>query len=238
MKLLLLETSGSAGSVALAVGDDVRERPIRSAREQTASVLPAVDALLNEAGIRLTDLDAIAFGRGPGSFTGLRVSAAIAQGLATAAGIGLLPVSSLAALAQRVWRERQADHVLACVDARMGDVYWAGFGMRDGLAVVIDEERIGLPDTVTAPSAPAGAGWIAAGSGFSTYRDTLAAVTAGAAAVLEGLEPSARDLLPQAGHDFAAGRITTPRAALPVYLREQGAWRKPSHNVPGSVTKL
>ncbi len=235
MKLLALETSGSAGSVVLAMGDDVRERPILSAREQTASVLPAVDALLNEAGVRLTDLDAIAFGRGPGSFTGLRVSAAIAQGLATAAGIGLLPVSSLAALAQCVWRQHQAGHVLTCVDARMGDVYWAGFRIRDHLAVLVDAERIGVPESVTAPDEP---GWIAAGSGFSAYRDTLAAVTAGATAVFEVLEPSARDLLPQARHDFAAGRIATPRAALPVYLREKEAWKKPSHNVPGSVTKL
>ncbi len=235
MKLLALETSGSAGTVALAVGDEIREHAIRSAREQTASVLPAVDALLADAGLRLADLDAIAFGRGPGSFTGLRVSAAIAQGLAAAAGLPLLPVSSLAGLAQRLWREHEADRSLLCVDARMGDVYWGEYEIRDGLAVPVGDERISPPQDVRPPS---GAGWVIAGSGVAAYREVLAEITQSAAGVFEALEPAARDLVPLAQHDFAAGRTVAPEQALPVYLRGQDAWKRPSQNSPASVTKL
>jgi tRNA threonylcarbamoyladenosine biosynthesis protein TsaB len=229
MKLLALETSGSAGTVALAIDEDIREQTIRSAREQTASVLPAVDALLADAGITLADLDAITFGRGPGSFTGLRVSAAIAQGLAAATGLRLLPVSSLAALAQRLWREHHAERALLCVDARMGDVYWGEYELRDGLAIAVGDERISPPQDVLAP---AGAAWVAAGSGLATYRDALAHVTQSAVAVFDDLEPLARDLVPLARHDLAAGRTVAPEQALPVYLRGQDAWKRPSRNGP------
>ena len=105
MNLLALETSSSVGSVALETPAGVVVREIATPREQTEQILARTDELLRLAGIALADLDGIAFGRGPGSFTGLRVSVAVAQGLAAVDGIPLLPVSSLLCLAQRAWRE-------------------------------------------------------------------------------------------------------------------------------------
>ncbi|HEU4618618.1 MAG TPA: tRNA (adenosine(37)-N6)-threonylcarbamoyltransferase complex dimerization subunit type 1 TsaB [Gammaproteobacteria bacterium] len=125
MRLLAIETSSAVGTVALACGIDIAEREIPTPREQTQRLLPLVEALMSEAGLRFADLDAIAFGRGPGSFTGLRIAAATAQGLALGADLPVAPVSSLQALAERAAREHGASCVLTCVDARMGEVYSA-----------------------------------------------------------------------------------------------------------------
>ena len=128
MNLLGLETSSTVGSVAVETPGGVLVREIATPREQTAQILALIDELLREAGIGLPDLDGIAFGRGPGSFTGLRVSVAVAQGLAAVAGMPLLPVSSLLCLAERAWREHGCERALVCVDAHMGEVYWAVSG--------------------------------------------------------------------------------------------------------------
>ena len=137
MKLLAFETSSRTGSVALHVDGTVRQESIATPREQTEQLLPLTAGLLNGAGLALRDLDAIAFGRGPGSFTGLRIAAAVAQGLGLATGLPLLPVSSLAAAAQGLWRTHGSSNTLVCADARMGEVYWAAFDVHgDALAGV------------------------------------------------------------------------------------------------------
>ena len=152
MKLLAFETSSREGSVALHVDGAVRQALIDTPRKQTEELLPLATKLLDSAGLSLRELDAIAFGRGPGSFTGLRIAASAAQGLGMATGLPLLPVSSLAATAQGMWRTRGASSTLVCVDARMGEVYWAAFEMRDGLAHLVGAERITSPEEVSAPS--------------------------------------------------------------------------------------
>lgn len=222
-KLLAIETSSAAGCVALESGGDVRERVIPTVRDQTRLMLPLVDALLDEAGLSLDALDAIVFGRGPGSFTGLRVAAAIAQGLGLASGRPLLAVSSLAALAQRAWREHAIDHSLTCVDARMGEVYWAEYRIDNGLAICVGDERLGAPETVVAPVSR---GWSAVGDGFLAHAEALATSTDQAAQVLTALTPAARDLLPRARADLADGRGLNPQAAQPVYLRGADAWKQ------------
>ncbi|HEY8521801.1 MAG TPA: tRNA (adenosine(37)-N6)-threonylcarbamoyltransferase complex dimerization subunit type 1 TsaB [Gammaproteobacteria bacterium] len=223
MKLLAIELSSAVGSVALAVDGRVAERTIHSPRAQQALVLPLVDELLREAGLEPRALDAVAFGRGPGSFTGLRIAAAVAQGLGLAARLPLLPVSSLAALAQRAWREGGVEAALTCVDAHMGEVYWAAYAIEDGVAAPRGEERLGPPEAV---EPPAGGAWAAVGDGFAAHAAALAAVTARASRVWQDLRPAARDLLPRAERDLAAGRHTPPEEALPVYLRGAGAWGK------------
>jgi tRNA threonylcarbamoyladenosine biosynthesis protein TsaB len=222
MNLLALETSSATASVALSIDGRIRESSIASPREQTAKMLPLIGAMLQEAGLSLRALDAIVFGKGPGSFTGLRVAAAIAQGLAMSADRPVLAVSSLAALAQRVWHEWEIHHVLACVDARMSEVYWAQFAVLDGLAVLQGRERIGAASDVEAPVA---AQWAAAGSGFLAYGETLAPLSMLAERVAGDLEPRARDLLPQAQSDLEAGRFVPLDAVLPSYLRDANAWR-------------
>lgn len=245
-RLLALETSSPEGSVALACAGAIAERTVPTPREQTERLLPLVDELMSEAGLRLTDLDAIVFGRGPGSFTGLRIAAALAQGLALAAKRPVIAVSSLAALAERARREHGAQRVLTCVDARMGEVYWATYalpasavaaGAAAAAAAAVaaggapapfrleGEERLGAPETVTAP-APARRPWFAAGSGWARYAETLAPLLAEARGADPGLNPRARDLLPRAAADCAAGRLLSPAQALPVYLRSESAWRR------------
>jgi tRNA threonylcarbamoyladenosine biosynthesis protein TsaB len=225
MNLLALETSSSAGSVALAIEGRVRVRELGAPREQTQQILALTDELLGEAGIGLHDLHGITFGRGPGSFTGLRVSVAVAQGLAAVHGTPLLPVSSLLCLGEGAWRAHGCERALVCVDAHMGEVYWAVTERRGGVVSVAGDERLAAPAEVVAPE---GAAWCAVGSGFSAHARTLGHVLAAAARALPELKPAAVDLLPQAERDLAAGRVAAPTAALPVYLREHTAWRRSS----------
>ena len=227
MNLLGIETSGTIGSVALRTAAGVLVREIATPREQTERVLGLVDELLATAGTTLEALDGIAFGRGPGSFTGLRVCTAVAQGLSAGTGVPLLPVSSLLCLAERAWREWGCERCLVCVDAHMGEVYWAESARRDGVVRIVGPERLVAPADV-APLADAG--WAAVGSAFATPGPglALAAPLAAAAQVLATLQPSAQDLFPQAERDLAAGRGIDAVAALPVYLREHTAWRRSS----------
>jgi tRNA threonylcarbamoyladenosine biosynthesis protein TsaB len=223
VKLLGIETSGRVGSVALSVDGKVDSREIANAREQTERLLAVVDELLAGAGLEVARLDAIAFGRGPGSFTGLRVAAAVAQGLAAPARVPLLPVSSLLCLAQRAWRSARVEHSVACVDAHMGEIYWGEFELRNGMMCAAGSERLGSPSELAAPD---GSGWAAVGGGFAAQREALAAVLEKAQRALPELEPAAEDLFPAAAEALAAGRAAAPRDALPVYLREHTAWRR------------
>jgi tRNA threonylcarbamoyladenosine biosynthesis protein TsaB len=222
VKLLGIETSGRVGSVALSLDGRIDEREFATPREQTERLLAVVDELLAGAGLDLAGLDGIAFGRGPGSFTGLRVAAAVAQGLAAPARVPLLPVSSLLCLAQRALRSERVEHSVACVDAHMGEVYWGEFELRDGVLRAAGPERLGAPTELAPPSGS----WAAVGSGFAAQREALENVLARAQRALPDLEPAAQDLFPAAAEALAAGLAASPRDALPVYLREHTAWRR------------
>jgi tRNA threonylcarbamoyladenosine biosynthesis protein TsaB len=225
MNLLALETSSSVGSVAIETPAGVLVRELDTPREQTEQIIALTDELLRAAGISLPDLDGIAFGRGPGSFTGLRVSAAIAQGLAAVDHLPLLPVSSLLCLAERASREHGCERALVCVDAHMGEVYWASAARHDGVVAIVGDERLGAPTDVAPPAAVS---YCALGSGFAAHANVLAKIVHDAAGVFTKLTPSAVDLLPQAKRDLQAGRVGAAAAALPVYLREHTAWRRSS----------
>jgi tRNA threonylcarbamoyladenosine biosynthesis protein TsaB len=223
MKILGIETSSSVGSVALAIDGRIAAREMATPREQTEQLLTLVDALLVEAGIALRDLDVIAYGRGPGSFTGLRVAAAVVQGFAVVGEVPLVAVSSLRCLAQRAAREHGCERSLVCVDAHMGEVYFGEFVVEAGVAVPDGPERLGVPADVPAPVASS---WCAVGNGFASQAEALGPVAAGAAAVWPQLTPAAADLFPAAAQELAAGRTVLAEAALPVYLREHTAWRR------------
>jgi tRNA threonylcarbamoyladenosine biosynthesis protein TsaB len=223
LKLLGIETSGRGGSVALSIDGRVDCREFSTPREQTERLLAVIDELLRAAGLEVAGLDGIAFGRGPGSFTGLRVAAAVAQGLAAPTRVPLLPVSSLLCLAQGAWRLERVEHSVACVDAHMGEIYWGEFEVRGGALRAAGPERLGAPSEL-AP--PAGSDWVAVGGGFAAQREALAAVLAKAQRALPELEPAAEDLFPAAAEALAAGHAASPREALPVYLREHTAWRR------------
>ena len=206
MNLLGLETSSTVGSVAVETPGGTLVREIATPREQTAQILALIDELLREAGIGLPDLDGIAFGRGPGSFTGLRVSVAVAQGLAAVAGMPLLPVSSLLCLAERAWREHGCERALVCVDAHMGEVYWAHDASGAAASVgIAGDERLGAPSDVTPPAAVAAPAWFAVGSGFAAHADALAAVRQTAAQRPAGPRALGRRLVPP-GQTRSSGR--------------------------------
>ncbi|MFL2546342.1 MAG: tRNA (adenosine(37)-N6)-threonylcarbamoyltransferase complex dimerization subunit type 1 TsaB [Candidatus Rariloculaceae bacterium] len=223
MNLLAIETSSDVGTVALESDDGLRQERIETPREQTAKILPLIDELIDSAELTLTRLDAIAFGRGPGSFTGIRVAAAVAQGLGLSANLPLLPISSLAAVAQGAWRTQGQEHSLVCFDARMGEVFWAPFQIRGGLPELIGEERLSEPDAVCWPDSQA---WGAVGSGFDTYAARLAGQLEQATSVRGAVSPEAADLLPLARSQLKSGNSVPAPAAAPVYLRGQSAWSK------------
>ena len=215
--VLALETSTEDCSAALAAGGRVEARTLTAPREHTRHILGQVDELLGEAGLTAGDLDAVAFGRGPGTFTGVRVATALAQGLAVARGLPLLPVSSLAALAWTAWNAHRVSPVLAAMDARLEEVYWAMFEVGAEDLSVLHPESLSAPAELFAqlPSLPGG--WWGAGSGWALPGMRLAAGTG--AGVAPGLRPDAEAVLELALRDLRAGRAADFEQAQPTYLR-------------------
>ena len=220
MRLLALDTTEQACSAALWIDGAVSERYRLAAREHSRLILPMIEDLLGEAGLALTQLDGLAFGRGPGSFTGVRIATAVAQGLGLAADLPLLPVSSLRALAQGVARTVGRTRVLAAFDARMQEVYWGAYEAdAEGLMRPLGEERVGPPDAVTLPAGRED--WVLAGSALEPYGEALCqrlSLSPQADATVH-----ARDVATLGAADLAAGGGLPPEQAGPVYLRDQVA---------------
>jgi tRNA threonylcarbamoyladenosine biosynthesis protein TsaB len=228
VKLLAIDTATENCSAALWVDDRLTTRAQLLGRGHAAAILPMVDDLLREARLKLTGLDAIAFGRGPGAFTGVRLAASVTQGLAFGAGRPVVPVSDLQALAQRAIAQFGCQQVLACLDARMHEVYWAHFTRSEaGLARPAAAERVGRPDSVTAEAfrnpvsgSHSDGGLCGAGSGFAAYPE-LSQVLAGLSGhVHGGLFPRAEEIIRLAIPEVEAGRVFPPEQALPLYLRD------------------
>ncbi|MHB8744362.1 MAG: tRNA (adenosine(37)-N6)-threonylcarbamoyltransferase complex dimerization subunit type 1 TsaB [Sulfuricaulis sp.] len=215
MKILALDTSTEACSVALWTADSIVER-FELGSQHSERILPMVHDVLAEAGLGLKQLDAIAFGRGPGSFTGLRISAGVVQGLAFGADLPVLPVSSLAALAQGA----AALKVLAAFDARMNQVYWGAF-IRNSQDVVelSGAERVLTPNDIPIPI---DSGWIGAGSGWDQYSSVL--MQRFNDHVLEWRAqcfPRARFVAQLGALAYARGEALAAEQALPVYVRDE-----------------
>lgn len=218
MKILALDAATEACSVALYRDGDVDERFEVPGRGHAERLLPMTEALLQAAGLELRDVDAIAFGRGPGGFTGLRIAAGVAQGLASGSGRPILPVSNLAAVAAAAARAAGAGRVLACMDARMGQVYWATFDCRGHAPAMIGSEHLSAPEGV---ALPAGDAWFGAGHGFAAHPNLAARLGAALAGVDPAVLPRAADIARIAAADFAAGRVLPAARGLPVYLRDE-----------------
>jgi tRNA threonylcarbamoyladenosine biosynthesis protein TsaB len=250
VRVLAIDTATENCSAALLIDGNVQSREIEMERGHAERILPMIDVLLTEAGITLHDLDAIAFGRGPGSFTGVRLAVTVTQGLAFGANLGVVPVSDLRAVAQRAFRQDATlTRVLVCNDARMSEVYWACFERGgDGLARLEGEERVSKPSDVKLPP-----GWskaTPAGRGFIAYAEALRAAvptvtggvapidadapeaaaspkisvsTSGAPEDLLRLLPHAVDIARLSAPEVAAGRLIAAEAATPIYLRDNVA---------------
>ena len=242
IKLLALETATEHCSVAIwqrdAAGQvQILARRQHAPRQQTELILPMVDELLAESGLALTQFTAVAYSCGPGAFTGVRIAAAVAQGLAFGADLTVVPVSSLQTLAQAAYRQHGALAVLAAFDARMQEIYAGAYALdADGLMQAITPEVAGAPATLpaalvaawaahlaaqTGGSATAG---VAAGSGWATYGDSLAQTFA-VQQIYADLAPDAEDVATLAAAAVQAGKAVAPELALPVYLRDD-VWKK------------
>jgi len=219
MKLLAFELSTEACSVALHVDGQVRERFEVAPRRHAALALPWAEVLLAEAGIARSQLDAIALGRGPGAFTGVRLAIALAQGVALALDRPLVPVSTLQALAMHA--PAGTDDVLAAIDARMGEVYVARYSRGEGGLRLQGSEQVLAPAGV---SVPAGLRCHGVGTGFAAGDGALRVHLADA---LTGVDaealPRASDVLAIAVPLFVAGGAVAPERVEPAYLRDNVA---------------
>lgn len=213
MKLLALDTATELCSAALLIDGQMTTREVETDRGAAEQILPMVDSLLSEAGLSLRALDGVAFGRGPGGFTGVRLAASVTQGLAFGAGLPVIPISDLAAVARRAFDlEPTAARVLVCNDARMQEVYWAYFDRgTDGSVVLDGEEQVGPAGSVSVSAAPA----LGAGRGFRVYPELGSRVFRAEALLL----PRALEIATLA---LSAPRLP-PEQAIPVYVRDDVA---------------
>ncbi len=236
-RILAIDTSGAACSVALMQEQVIDQRFELAPRDHTRLILPMVDDLLQQHALELSQLDAIAFGRGPGSFTGLRISAAVVQGLAFGAGLPVLGVSSLAAMAQAMYEQFAADTgtlALVCMDARMGEVYFGCYNRSgDGVALCGDEQLLRPADLQLSPVLAGGKTATLLGSGWQ-YGELIPGFSS------SGLAPPMLEALPQARYIAQLGKLLWQRGEVisadqvePVYLREQVAWKKAGYKASG-----
>ncbi len=273
MKLLAIDTSTDACSAALWLNGEVRQRYQVAPREHGQLILPMIESLLAEAGLALTQLDTLAFGRGPGGFTGVRIANSVIQGLAFGADLPVVPISSLAALAQGAYTEMGTPQILAAIDARIGEVYWGAYraaqgcasvaggttpgataaqgraiakgsasavgagcagaaATENGLVTLVDKEIVCPPQQVPQPLThdldyDLTGEWFGVGNGWHTYAQTLKAHLGEAVTAWDGQHyPQARHLARLAADAYHRGLAVSAEQALPVYLRDEVAWKK------------
>ena len=202
-KLLAFDTSTETMFIAVANGEQLWQHKGEGGAKTSATLIPAIMALLREANVQLADLDAIVFGRGPGSFTGLRTACSVAQGLAFGANVKVLPIDTLLAVAEDARFEHGVDHVLAVLDARMGEVYSATYAFAAGQWHVESDIQLGRPDALHIPQNVAAVGNFAPAN--------LAAM------------PTATAMLRLAPAMLSAGKAVPADQALPLYVRDKVA---------------
>lgn len=248
--ILAIDTSTEACSAALLLADDTEPR-VRSAetpRAHAELILPMVESLLAECNLALKELAAIAFARGPGSFTGVRLAASVTQGLAYGAGLPVVPVSTLAAVALAAFEcDRTATHVLVCNDARMGEVYWAIFDRE--LTLWSAGEQVSPPGDVRPPgdgqpsgdmwSSSRSTRWALAGHGLAAYpeiierwREALALQDDARITHIDATRlPSAREVALLGRRGLEAGEAISPMQAAPIYVRDRVTEPKAEHKI-------
>ncbi|MGM0520479.1 MAG: tRNA (adenosine(37)-N6)-threonylcarbamoyltransferase complex dimerization subunit type 1 TsaB [Pseudomonadota bacterium] len=230
LHLLALDASSSACSAALLRRDGDRETCLArfemTPRAHTRRLMPMVNDVLAEAGVTPAQLDAVAFGRGPGSFTGLRIAAGTAQGLAFGLDRPLIGVSTLEALALQAHRRFHYRYVATAIDARMGEIYAAAWHCADGRVTALSDEAVLPPARFSLPRQDTD--WAGVGSGFTLWEQFTAEVHIAMLQHLSDVEPRAEEMARLAARDFDAGLGKAAYDAQPVYLRNNVAWKKPA----------
>ena len=216
MNILAIETSTEACSVATWHDGQVIER-FELGRQHSQRLLAMVAEVLADSAWSLTQLDALAFGRGPGSFTGLRIGAGVVQGLAFGADLPVVPISTLAALAQG----QDEPRLVAALDARMGQIYWGLYTKVAGIMTPAGSEHVTAPGDMVVPS---GDTWVGVGNGWDVYADVmLARVGVAVSHWHPGVWPRARHVAILGAAGYAQGCAVPAEQALPVYVRDEVA---------------
>ncbi len=216
MNLLALDTSTEVCSCALYVSGEASSQHEIAPRQHAELILPMINNLLAEASLSPKQLDGIAFGKGPGSFTGLRIACGVVQGIAFGLDRPIIPISSLATLAQLAYIEFEWPHVAAAIDARMQEVYWGCYALDENHLMQLQErEQVCKPQAAMLPFS---ATWAGIGSGWQTYHEILS-TTVGNMPIQQEKYPLASAMLPLAIDAFEKGQIVAPENALPTYLR-------------------
>ncbi|KOC89083.1 tRNA (adenosine(37)-N6)-threonylcarbamoyltransferase complex dimerization subunit type 1 TsaB [Winslowiella iniecta] len=225
-RILAIDTATEACSVALLNDESIDALFELCPREHTQRILPMVQQVLANNQLNLNQLDALAFGRGPGSFTGVRIGIGIAQGLGLGADLPLIGVSTLATMAQGAWRQTGATRVLAAIDARMGEVYWAEY-QRDEQGNWLGEssEAVLKPDAAMARMAQLDGEWATVGTGWKAWPELAEQSPLQLTATAVEL-PAAEDMLPLAVLALATGHTVAAEHAEPTYLRNEVTWKK------------
>jgi tRNA threonylcarbamoyladenosine biosynthesis protein TsaB len=218
MNLLAIDTATEQCSVAIVTDNATWSRVVPTARGHADMILPMIDALLAKSGLTLAQCEGLAFGRGPGSFTGVRIAVSVIQGLALARQLKVAGISNLAAVAQQAAQVRQLSvtaDILVCMDARMNEVYWGIYRVgANGLVGLVGIEQVSPPSAVVAaaPVLGVGTGWRA----YPELRQRFPTLL-----VDDSLLPQALEIAQLGIAEFLVGRVSTAANAQPVYLRDQ-----------------
>lgn len=223
MNILALDTCTEMCSAAVMINGKVFERSELTQRGHSEKILGMLDAVMAEAKCTLADIDVVAFGRGPGSFTGVRIGVGVAQGIAFARQLPVIPVSTMAAVAQLAIDNHAATRIAVAMDARMGEVYAAHFVAENGLAEKLDEEQVCAPDKFHPAD---NAQWFAAGTGWDEYGIVLTQNFAQQISDKQALLPTASAIAKLAFAAAQKGQTISAEQAVPVYLRDNVAKKK------------
>ncbi len=225
MRILAFDTALSACSVALGEDKQYVTRFELAPRQQAKHILPFIEQVLDQAKLSLHQLEALAFTAGPGSFTGIRLAASIAQGLAFALNIPLLPISTLRAMAQTAYTQFHAQRVAVAVDGQAGEIYWGIFQNKEGIMQPLVPDTRCRPDTLPLIDLSEAIG---VGDGWQVYNEALSGQIQHLTAVEALFYSYAEDIAKLAMADMAHGLSITADAVLPLYLHDACNWKKTS----------
>lgn len=224
MNLLALDTSTENCSAAITINGELYQQQQMTQRGHSTLILGMLDQLFKQADASIADIDALAFGRGPGSFTGVRIGVGVAQGIAFARELPVIPVSTLAAIAQMAYEHSGQANIAVAMDARMDEIYAASFHVKEGFVQLLDAEKVCAAEQFLPANTQS---WFGAGNGWEVYAEAL---QAGFAGQLTGknttIYPQADIILKLAEQQFSRGEFVSADKALPVYLRNDVAKKK------------
>jgi len=228
MKILAIDTATEACSAAIYVDGEVLSEYKLAPREHTQLILPMVDRLLSQAGLKINQLDALSFARGPGAFTGVRIAAGVVQGLSYADDLPVVPVSTLAAMAAGIYYQHGHQNVLSAIDARMSEVYWGAYHVQQDAIQLIDDEVVSAVENLQLSGEEyTSQNWVAAGTGWSAYQTEFEKkINIAQEQIFADCLPSAEVIVKLAAQDYAQGKQMTAHQAQPVYLRDNVAKKK------------